>query len=80
MYQMMSKLDMGCITPGLIVHVIPFFPVPKPDDIRVVWDLRLNGVNETVYTPSFQLPTQHLIIDNWRQEWRWEILILVSNF
>ena len=31
--------------------------MPKPDDVRVVWDLRLNGVNETIYTPSFQLPT-----------------------
>lgn len=45
------------LTPGPVSRVIPYFPVPKPDDIRVVWDLRLNGVNETVYTPSFQLPT-----------------------
>ena len=27
------------------------------DDIRVVWDLKKNEVNDTVYTPSFQLPT-----------------------
>jgi hypothetical protein len=37
---------------------VPRFPIPKgADDIRVVWDLSKNGVNETMYTPTFFLAT-----------------------
>jgi len=44
---------------GPVLVTIPRFPVMKgSNDIRVVWDLKKNGVNETVYTPSFQLATQ----------------------
>jgi len=46
------------ITPGFVLRIIPYFCVPKGDeDIRVMWDLKMNGVNETIYTPKFQLPT-----------------------
>jgi hypothetical protein len=35
-----------------------FFAIEKPpDDIRVVWAGTGNGVNVTMFTPSFQLPT-----------------------
>jgi hypothetical protein len=39
---------------------VPRFPVPKgADDIRVVWDLAKNGLNEHMFTPSFFLPTMN---------------------
>ena len=46
------------ITPGYCRLTVPRFPVPKgTDDIRVVWDLAKNGVNATMYTPTFFLAT-----------------------
>ena len=46
------------IVPGPCSNTVPRFPVPKgPDDIRVVWDLAKNGLNETMYTPTFFLAT-----------------------
>jgi hypothetical protein len=46
------------IIPGEVRNTVPWFPVPKgPDDIRVVWDLARNGLNECMFTPSFFLPT-----------------------
>jgi hypothetical protein len=39
-------------------NTVPRFAVPKgSDDIRVVWDLKKNGVNEHMFTPGFFLPT-----------------------
>ena len=59
----LAKLvDRGYIEHGHVHTVIPRFAVPKgKDDIRLVWDLTLNGVNDTIYTPSFFLPTQDTI-------------------
>jgi hypothetical protein len=46
------------ISEGICRTMVPRFPVPKgEDDIRVVWDLSKNGLNETMYTPSFFLAT-----------------------
>ena len=46
------------IVPGPCQNTVPRFPVPKgADDIRVVWDLAKNGLNEHMYTPSFFLAT-----------------------
>jgi hypothetical protein len=43
---------------GVCRTTVPRFPVPKGEnDIRVVWDLSKNGLNETMYTPSFFLAT-----------------------
>jgi hypothetical protein len=42
---------------GPCQNTVPRFAVPKgKDDIRVVWDLKKNGVNEQMFTPSFFLP------------------------
>jgi hypothetical protein len=42
---------------GRCLNTIPRHPVTKvTDDIRVVWDCTNNGVNPTIYTPSFWLP------------------------
>jgi hypothetical protein len=39
-------------------NAVPRFAVPKgTTDIRVVWDLKKNGLNEHMYTPGFFLPT-----------------------
>jgi len=44
--------------PGAVTTVVPRFPVKKgADDIRVVWDLRKNGLNACMCTPSFFLYT-----------------------
>jgi hypothetical protein len=32
-------------------------PELEPGDIRVAWDLKKNGVNDKMYTPSFSMPT-----------------------
>jgi hypothetical protein len=46
------------IVPGPYRTAVPRFPVPKgDDDIRVMWDLARNGLNEHMFTPSFFLPT-----------------------
>jgi hypothetical protein len=46
------------ITCGPCKNTVPRFAVPKgSDDIRVVWDLRKNGLNEHMLTPGFFLPT-----------------------
>lgn len=46
------------IVKGSVRNTVPRFPVPKgSDDIRVVWDLAKNGLNECMFTPSFFLPT-----------------------
>ncbi|KAL7527345.1 hypothetical protein ACHAXR_003250, partial [Thalassiosira sp. AJA248-18] len=42
---------------GVVDLVCPTFPVEKPDDIRVVWDSKRNGLNATVWAPKFSLPT-----------------------
>jgi hypothetical protein len=48
------------LVPGDFRTAVPRFPVPKgADDIRVVWDLAKNGLNEKMFTPSFFLPTMH---------------------
>jgi hypothetical protein len=44
------------LEPGPVNSTVPRFPVPKGDcDIRVVWDLTKNRVNESVCPPSFFL-------------------------
>lgn len=44
------------IHPGECRLTVPRFPVPKvEDDIKDVWDLSKNGVNVTMYTPTFFL-------------------------
>jgi hypothetical protein len=48
------------LVPGEYRTAVPRFPVPKgADDIRVVWDLAKNGLNEHMFTPSFFLPTMN---------------------
>lgn len=42
----------------MVIRVMPYFDIKKGQtDIRVVWNGTKNGVNKTMYTPSFQLPT-----------------------
>ena len=64
--KMLKLLQRGYLEEGPYRCVIPRFPIPKvcsPDipqsewDIRVVWDLSKNGVNKTIFTPRFFLPT-----------------------
>ena len=57
----------GYLEAGRVVVTIPRFTVLKvprgpdpelePGDIRVVWDLKKNGVNDKMYTPGFAMPT-----------------------
>jgi len=46
------------LVPGPVWTVVPRFAVKKgADDIQVVWDLKKNGLNACIYTPSFFLYT-----------------------
>jgi hypothetical protein len=48
----------GYLGIGPCRNTVPRFAVPKgTTDIRVVWDLKKNGLNEHMYTPGFFLPT-----------------------
>ena len=53
----------GYLEKGFIDLLVPRFAVTKValnnviTDIRVVWDCRINGHNETLWQPGFRLPT-----------------------
>ena len=60
--QVMEKLQKvirhGYLVEGLVLSVTSFFPVPKGDtDIRMVYDATCNGLNDSIWVPSFRLPT-----------------------
>ena len=42
---------------GAVSLIVQRFPVPKADDIRCVWDASKNGLNATLWSPKFMLPT-----------------------
>lgn len=42
-----------CLEEGLVKLLILCFAILKADDIRVVWDSRVNKHNETLWTSSF---------------------------
>ena len=49
---------------GYVDCIVPRFGVPKgEDDIRLVWDATRNGVNDTLYAPSFWMPTFRTLQD-----------------
>jgi hypothetical protein len=46
------------LEPGFVSNALHFFAVPKGDlDIRVVFDGTSSGLNETLWSPNFYLPT-----------------------
>lgn len=50
---------------GFVDCVVPRFGVPKgDDDIRLVWDASRNGINETLWAPSFWMPTFRTLQDH----------------
>ena len=52
------------LEPGFVDCIVPRFGVPKgEDDIRLVWDASRNGINETLYAPSFWMPTFRTLQD-----------------
>ena len=52
------------LEPGFVDCIVPRFGVPKgEDDIRLVWDASRNGVNETLWAPSFIMPTFRTLQD-----------------
>eukprot|EP00956_Cyclotella_meneghiniana_P029273 scaffold70321_cov60-Cyclotella_meneghiniana.AAC.2 len=49
---------------GFVDSIVPRFGVPKgDDDIRLVWDATRCGANETLWAPSFWMPTFRTISD-----------------
>lgn len=58
MKEKLSKVvDRRYIEVGLVLSLTRFFAVPKgEDDIRVVYDATLSGLNDVIWTPSFILP------------------------
>ena len=46
------------IAPGYVVSLTAFFQVPKgDDDIRMVYDGTVSGLNDSIWVPRFALPT-----------------------
>ena len=57
-----AKLDkvrrLGYIGPGEVLSLTAFFAVPKgADDIRMVYDGTVSGLNDSMWVPRFLLPT-----------------------
>ena len=53
--------------PGLVLALTSFFDVPKgKDDIRMVYDGTVSGLNRALWAPWFPLPTieSHLRLIN----------------
>mmetsp|Transcript_17572 Transcript_17572/g.49639 ORF Transcript_17572/g.49639 Transcript_17572/m.49639 type:complete len:1287 (+) Transcript_17572:10428-14288(+) len=60
--KMQEKLDTvrsrRYITPGPVNSLTSFFSVPKgEDDVRMVYDATASGLNDSIWVPSFSLPT-----------------------
>jgi hypothetical protein len=60
--QVIKKLskarERGYIAPGLVESLTAFFAVPKgDDDIRLVYDGSVSGLNLSIWVPRFFLPT-----------------------
>ena len=52
------------IAPGLVKSLTSFFQVPKGvDDICMVYDLTKCGLNDTLWAPSFWMPTINNVVD-----------------
>lgn len=50
---------------GFVDCIVPRFGVPKgDDDIRLVWDASRNGINKTLWAPSFWMPTFRTLQDH----------------
>jgi hypothetical protein len=62
MAKMREKLDKvrkrRYIAPGFVASLTSFFAVPKGiDDIRMVYDASVSGLNDSIWVPRFPLPT-----------------------
>ena len=54
----------GYISDGHVISITHFFAVAKGEgDIRVVYNLSRNGLNEALWTPSFWMPTMMNVLD-----------------
>jgi hypothetical protein len=63
-----SKLDAPIsrryIAPGKVISLTSFFSVRKgEDDLRMVYDASKSGLNASLWTPNFQLPTSETLTD-----------------
>ena len=53
------------ITRGFIKSLIAFFEVLKGEnDIRIVYDAKKSGLNESIWAPNFLLPTVESVLRN----------------
>ena len=54
-----NKVRLRCyIAVGLVLSLTAYFHVPKgEDDIRMVYDLTVSGLNDVLWAPSFWMPT-----------------------
>ena len=62
MEKMKAKLDKvrkrRYIAPGFVSSLTSFFAVPKgSNEIRMVYDASLSGLNDSIWVPRFPLPT-----------------------
>lgn len=67
MQKLLTVLDRDYMEPGLVLALTSFFAVPKgKDDIRMVYDGTVSGLNAALWAPWFPLPTieSHLRVVN----------------
>jgi hypothetical protein len=56
--KLLKARERGYIAPGMIESLTAFFAVPKgDDDIRLVYDGSVSGLNLSIWVPRFFLPT-----------------------
>jgi len=58
-----NVLDKGYIRPGRVKSLTGYFGVLKgPTDIRMVYDATRSGLNATLWSPNFGLPTVETLL------------------
>ena len=65
-YKMKEKIskvrNKRYVQPGPVASLIRYFPVPKGEDIQMVYNGTDSGFNEMVWIPSFRLPTINTLL------------------
>jgi hypothetical protein len=79
--QMRKKLDKvrrcRCIAPGFVSSLTSFFAVPKgSDDIRMVYDASVSGLNDSIWVPHFPSRRSALTYVLSKKERTWQTWML----
>lgn len=62
-----TVVDRGYIVPCKVVNYTDYFHVPKPGDIRMVYNGTSSGVNDALWSPKFALPSPEAATNQWSE-------------